>query len=96
MLGNNYNGDPVAFGRELDALLDELAPMPVVLLGVTRFEAEQDEVNYVLSSAAQTHDDVRARRLDGADGRGHAGRRDVAVRRRAAPHRRRARPRWRR
>ena len=33
MLGNNYGGDPEAFGRELDALLDELAPMPVVLIG---------------------------------------------------------------
>jgi hypothetical protein len=73
MLGNNYDGDPVGFGRELDSLLDELAPMPVVLVGVTRFEPKQDEVNYVLSSAAQSHDDVvlvdwTARTAEGAPG----------------------------
>jgi len=59
MLGNNYRGDPEAFGRELDLLLDELRPLPVLLLTVTRFEAEQDEVNYVLVGEANQRDDVR-------------------------------------
>ena len=59
MLGNNYGGDPQEFGRELDRLLDELAPRPVLLLSVTRFEPEQDEVNYVLTGAANQRDDVR-------------------------------------
>ena len=38
MLGNNYDGDPQAFADELEDVLDELAPRPVVLLSVTEFE----------------------------------------------------------
>ncbi len=82
MLGNNYDGDPAAFAAELEALLDELAPIPVVLLSVTRFRPVQDEVNYVIQAVAERHDDVRvadwaartsddapaAERLLGADG----------------------------
>jgi hypothetical protein len=59
MLGNNYDGDAQAFGDELGRLLDELAAMPVVLLNVTRFEPRQDEVNFVLTMAANEREGVR-------------------------------------
>jgi lysophospholipase L1-like esterase len=59
MLGNNYDGDPDIFARELDSLLDELQPWPVVLVNVTRFEPEQDEVNYILAATADERDGVR-------------------------------------
>ena len=59
MLGNNYDGDPDAFARELDALLDELEPRPVLLLTVTRFEVEQDEVNWITTIEAGRRDNVQ-------------------------------------
>lgn len=73
MLGNNYDGDDAAFTREVEALLDELEPLPVVLLNVTRFEPEQDEVNWILAVEAGRRDDVvlvdwAARTADDAPG----------------------------
>ena len=59
MLGNNYDGDPAAFGQELGLLLGELGPIPVVLVTVTRFRPSQDQVNYVLQTAAAQRDNVR-------------------------------------
>ena len=59
MLGNNYDGDPVTFGTELDALLDELGEIPVVLMTVTRFRPIQDQVNYVIHSTAGRRRNVR-------------------------------------
>lgn len=59
MLGNNYDGDAQAFATELDALLDELGDIPVVLLTVTRFRPRQDEVNYVLRNTAAQRPNVR-------------------------------------
>jgi lysophospholipase L1-like esterase len=59
MLGNNYDGDPQAFADELDELLDDLEPLPVVLINVTRFEPQQDEVNYILAMAAGEREGVR-------------------------------------
>ena len=58
MLGNNYDGDPQAFAAELASLLDELEPLPVLLLNVTRFEPQQDEVNFVVTGEANRRDDV--------------------------------------
>jgi hypothetical protein len=58
MLGNNYDGDPDDFARELGLLLDELEPLPVVLLSVTRFEPQQDEVNWIVTQAANARADV--------------------------------------
>lgn len=73
MLGNNYDGDPQAFTSELGALLDDLEPLPVVLLNVTRFEPEQDEVNWILAVEAGRREDVvlldwAARTAEGARG----------------------------
>ncbi|MET0579860.1 MAG: hypothetical protein ABW122_14475, partial [Ilumatobacteraceae bacterium] len=59
MLGNNYDGDAEAFGEGLEAMLDELAPRPVVLLSVTQFEANRAEVNYVLREQAGQRPNVR-------------------------------------
>jgi hypothetical protein len=59
MLGNNYDGDLQAFATELDALLDELGDVPVVLLTVTRYRPIQDQVNYVLRNTAAERPNVR-------------------------------------
>ena len=59
MLGSNYGNDPVAYGAELDRLLDELAPMPVVLVNVTEYKPDRLEVNYVIQAEAERHENVR-------------------------------------
>jgi hypothetical protein len=59
MLGNNYDDDPQAFGTELEALLDELGDVPVVLLTTSHFRSSQDEVNYVLLTTAAERPNVR-------------------------------------
>ena len=59
MLGSNYGRDPVAYGAELDRLLDELAAMPVVLVNVTEFKPDRLEVNYVIQAEAKRHENVR-------------------------------------
>jgi hypothetical protein len=59
MLGNNYDGDAPAFAADLEEVLDELAPRPVVLLSVTEFEDDRAEVNYVLREQAALRPNVR-------------------------------------
>lgn len=58
MLGNNYNGDAQAFSSELEGIVDQLSPRPVVLLTVTEFTDDRREVNDVISLIAATHDRV--------------------------------------
>jgi GDSL-like Lipase/Acylhydrolase family len=73
MLGNNYDGDAVAFADELERLLVEIGPIPIVLVTVTRHRPQQDEVNDALRRAADRHPNVRlvdwAARTDGHDAR---------------------------
>jgi hypothetical protein len=73
MLGNNYDGDEVAYAAELEQLLDELGPIPIVLLTVTRYRPQQDEVNEAIRRAADGHPNVRvvdwAARTAAKDGR---------------------------
>jgi lysophospholipase L1-like esterase len=59
MLGSNYGGDPEFFGAELGEMLDELEPMPVVLVNVTEFKPDRAEVNYVIQAEANRRDNVR-------------------------------------
>jgi lysophospholipase L1-like esterase len=59
MLGSNYGEDPEFYASELDAMLDELDPMPVVLVNVTEFKPDRAEVNYVIQAGANRHDNVR-------------------------------------
>ena len=59
MLGNNYGGDAEAYAAELGALLDELGPIPVVLLTGTRFRTVQDEVNAVIRATGDERPNVR-------------------------------------
>ena len=59
MLGNNYRNDPEQFEQQVEDILDELAPAPVLLLTVTEFEDAQAEVNYVLRAVAAERDDVQ-------------------------------------
>ncbi len=59
LLGNNYNHDPQAYAKVLDEVLDEIGDRPVLLYTVTHFRDEQAEVNYVISSVAREHDNVR-------------------------------------
>jgi hypothetical protein len=59
MLGNNYDGDAAAYADELEQLLDELGPIPIVLLTVTRYRPQQDEVNDAIRRIAARHPKVR-------------------------------------
>lgn len=91
MLGNNYGGQPQPYADELERILDQLAPRPVVLLTVTEFREDRAEVNYVIRSMAAQRDNVRvvewgdrtrdAEELLGADGLhlSNAGRAELAA-----------------
>jgi lysophospholipase L1-like esterase len=59
MLGSNYGEDPVFYGAELNRLIEDLAPRPVVLVNVTEFKQDRAEVNYLINLAADAHDNVR-------------------------------------
>ncbi len=55
-LGNNYNGDEVAFAAEVEEAMTVLAEVDhVIWLTVGEYEPEQVEVNTVLRSAAEVH-----------------------------------------
>jgi len=58
-LGSNYNGDPIAYESKLRQILEQLEPIPVVLLTVTPFEDRQNEVNYVISVLDEEYERVR-------------------------------------
>lgn len=60
MLGTNYGGDEVGYEAELSALLDRLAPRPVVLLTTTVFRETQVEVNEVIARQVLARDGVEA------------------------------------
>ncbi len=59
LLGTNYNGNAPAFADALGDMLDELEPLPVLLLTVSEYEERQAEVNYVIRTLARQHDNVR-------------------------------------
>jgi lysophospholipase L1-like esterase len=59
MLGSNYGEDPEFYEAELDRLLGDLAPMPVVLVSVTEFKRDRLEVNYLIAVADNERDNVR-------------------------------------
>jgi hypothetical protein len=65
MIGNNYRDDPDQFGREVEEIIDQLSPAPILLLTVTEFRDDQAEVNYVLRAEAAQHDNVHV--LEWAD-----------------------------
>jgi hypothetical protein len=72
MLGNNYRNDPQAYADILTAIVDDLAPRPVVLLTVTEFREDRAEVNFVVRTLAAQRDNVRVvewaeRTRDGRD-----------------------------
>ena len=59
LLGTNYNGNAPAFADALGEMLDELEPIPVLLLTVSEYEERQAEVNYVIRTLGRQHDNVR-------------------------------------
>ena len=58
-LGTNYNGDAVGYESKLRQILEQLAPIPVVLLTVTPHAERQHEVNYIIRVLADEYDHVR-------------------------------------
>jgi hypothetical protein len=58
-LGNNYNGQPQAFDLQVRAIIERLAPRPVVLVTVSEYERRQAEVNYILRAMVNEYDQVR-------------------------------------
>ena len=58
LLGNNYGGDPDIYRNYLERLVEKLAPRPTVLLTVTEYRPEQQEVNTIIFDVAAAHDNV--------------------------------------
>ena len=58
LLGNNYRGDPLDYGEELEGLIERLSPGRVVLLTGSEFDPSRAEVNAVVFEMAQRHDNV--------------------------------------
>lgn len=58
LLGNNYGGEPDVYRSYLERLILKLAPRPTVLLTVSEYRAEQQEVNTVIFEVAAAHDNV--------------------------------------
>ena len=96
MLGNNYGGDPQAFGRRARAARStSSARCPVVLLDGHPLPAE-DRTRSTTSSARRPTQRDNVRLVDWAERTPRTRRRAAARRRRAAPQRRPAGWRWRR
>jgi hypothetical protein len=55
MLGNQFDGDLTGFARELDDLLERLAPRPILLYTVTETDAERDALNEVIRDQPRYH-----------------------------------------
>ncbi len=51
-LGTNYLGDQQSYRKQLEKIVQRLSPMPVVLLTVTDFAANRQEVNDVITLVA--------------------------------------------
>ena len=62
-LGTNYLGDQLAYRKQLEKIVERLAPSPVVLLTVTLFAESRREVNDAITLVAATFPNVRVRRL---------------------------------
>ena len=58
-LGNNYNGDQLDYAGRLNDIVTSLDGIPVVLLTVTEFRAEQQQVNAAIQAVANLHANVR-------------------------------------
>jgi hypothetical protein len=51
-LGTNYLGDQASYRKQLEKIVQRLSPMPVVLLTVTNFAENRQEVNDVITLVA--------------------------------------------
>jgi hypothetical protein len=58
-LGTNYLGDQFAYRKQLEKIVERLAPTPVVLLTVTLFDASRREVNDAITLVAAQFPQVR-------------------------------------
>jgi hypothetical protein len=59
MLGNNYRTDEQTYAEELFAILDRLAPRPVVLFTVTEFRPDRAEVNRVVREMVRYYPELQ-------------------------------------
>ncbi len=57
-LGSNYRGDQLTFAIELEAMLDRLAPRPVLLFTVTEYRPNYVEVNEVVNRLGAERENV--------------------------------------
>ncbi len=58
MLGNHFDGDLVAFQTELDALLTELDPHPVLLYTIVEDDTYQSDLNQIIRDVPRFHPHV--------------------------------------
>jgi len=57
-LGNNFDGDVESFERELEAVLERVAPRPVILYTLTETDMARAVLNDFISERPQFHRDV--------------------------------------
>jgi hypothetical protein len=58
-LGTNYLGDQLAYRKQLEKIVQQLAPSPVILLTVTLFEDSRQEVNDAITLVGAEFPNVR-------------------------------------
>lgn len=58
MLGNHFDGDVASFRAELDALVDELDPRPVLLYTIVEDDTFQADLNDVIRDMPRFHPNV--------------------------------------
>ena len=57
-LGTNYGGSAEKYQRDLTAIVESLAPRPMLLLTATLFRSTMNDVNNVIRTVAATHSNV--------------------------------------
>ncbi len=57
-LGNNFSGDTESFARQLDAIIERLAPRPTILYTMTETDRSKAQLNDLIRSRANEHSNI--------------------------------------
>lgn len=57
-LGNNFSGDTESFARQLDAVIERLAPRPTILYTMTETDRSRAQLNDLIRSRANEHSNI--------------------------------------
>jgi hypothetical protein len=58
LLGNNYSDNKDRYRQDMEEMVQQLSPKPVVLITVTEFKPSRADVNDVIRELADAHDNV--------------------------------------